>query len=352
MSPPASQPLRTVVAGLGRIGFGFHCPAIADNPGFQLAGLVDPLPDRRAEAAARFGAATSDSLDDMLRDAKPDLVVVASPTPFHAEQTLAALAHGAHVFCDKPVARSLAEFERMAAAARSAGRRFVAYQPCRHLPELRTLRSLLLQDLLGPVHLIRRSRCSYERRKDWQAFRAHGGGLLNNYGSHCLDELLWLLGDDAVRRVHCQTRSVATAGDADDFVKATLTTARGLLIDLEISQAAALTGPAWEVFGARGAARYDADRRTWQTRYYDVTTAPPLEAQTGLAAAGRLYHTESLPWREQTLPPAGEEPFDYYEALRLHLIGDAAPPVTLEETRSLLMLLERCRASAETGSCT
>ncbi|MFZ5497003.1 MAG: Gfo/Idh/MocA family oxidoreductase [Verrucomicrobiota bacterium] len=352
MNSSASQPLRTVVAGLGRIGFGFHCPSIIANPGFALVGIVDPLPDRRGEARARFGTATSDSLEDMLGQTNPDLVVVASPTPFHAGQALTAFAHGAHVFCDKPIARTLAEFDRMAAAAQTTGRRLVAYQPCRHQPELRTLRTLVEQGMLGPVHLIRRSRCNYERRKDWQAFKAHGGGLLNNYGSHCLDELLWLLGDDTISRVYCHTRSIATAGDADDFVKASLTTARGLLIDLEISQASALTGPVWEVFGAYGAARYDAGQRTWLIRHYDVAAAPPLEAQNGFAAADRLYHTETLPWHEQTLQSVGTESFDYYEALRRHLVEGAVPPVTLEETRSLLTLLERCRASTESGTCT
>lgn len=348
METRSSAPLRTIVIGLGRIGFGYHCPEIARSPNFELVGVVDPLPERRSEAEALWRTRSADSLAPLLREVRPDLVVIASPTSLHAEHALAAFAHGAHVFCDKPVARSVAEFDPMLAAARAAGRSLVAYQKRRFLPEIRALGDLLARGVLGPVHLIRRHHSGYARRADWQAFRAHGGGLLNNFGSHCLDELLWLLGDDPVRDVHCRVRRIATAGDADDFVKCLLVTARGVLVDLEISQATALAGPPWEVLGAHGAARWDEEKQLWHVRHYLPAEAPPLAAQPGLAAAGRLYATEPLPWREFSVPGPADNPHDYYAALWRHLALGEPPPVTADDSRRLLELLERCHASAAT----
>jgi predicted dehydrogenase len=339
-----------VVVGLGRIGFGFHAPAIARNPGFRLAGVADPLPERRAEAAAEWGVPSFASLEAMLETVRADVVVIASPTEFHAVQVLAAYAHGAHVLCDKPVARTVAELDLMLAAAVAAGRRFLAYQPYRLKPEVRALKAIIDRGLLGPIHLIRRARCNYERRSDWQALRAHGGGMLNNYGSHCLDELLVLTGAEAIRTVYCQTRCVATAGDAEDVVKAVLVTAGGCVLDLDISQASALPGPAWQVCGSRGGALWDEAARCWRIRYFRPEDLPPLTLQSGLAAAGRLYQTERLPWREETFSADQYPEPDYYDAAWRHFANGEDPPVTPAESRLLVGLIERCRASAASGA--
>ncbi len=342
--------LRAAVVGLGRIGFGFHAPAIAGNSGFQLVGVADPLAERRAEAEGKWKVRAFAALEPMLDAVAPELVVIASPTEFHAIQARAAYARGAHVLCDKPVARSVAEFDGMLDAARSAGRRFLAYQPDRMRPEIRALKALLADGRLGPVHLIKRARCDYNRRHDWQALQAHGGGMLNNYGAHGLDQLLWLTDAAPVRTVFCQLRRAATAGDAEDVVKALLVTEAGCLLDLEISQAAALAGPTWQVFGAFGAAQWDDAARGWRLRYFRPEDAPPRALQAGLAAAGRLYQDEQLPWREETF---SADPFpepDYYEAAWRYFVRGEPPPVTPEESRLLLTLIERCRASAESGA--
>ena len=347
--PSSPKPLRAAVVGLGRIGFGFHAPSIAQHAGFQLVGVADPLAGRRAEASAKWRVPSFESLERLLDAARPELVVVASPSEFHAEHALAAYARGAHVLCDKPVARTVAEYDRMLGAAQAAGRRFLAYQPARFAPEVRALKALLGRGLLGPIHLIKRARCNYVRRHDWQALQAHGGGMLNNYGAHCLDELLALTDAEPIRTVYCEMRRVATAGDAEDVVKAVLVTERGCLFDLDISQASALPGPAWQICGAHGGALWDEAARCWRLRYFHPEEAPPPAMESGLAAAGRLYQSEELPWREETFPAAPYPEPDYYEAAWRHFVRGEAPPVTPAESRLLLALIERCRASAASG---
>ena len=344
------MPLRAAVVGLGRIGFGFHAPAIARHPGYQLVGVADPLAERRAEATATWRVPSFDTLERLLDAARPELVVIASPTNFHAAQALAAYARGAHVFCDKPVARTVAELDEMLAAAQAAGRRFLAYQPARFVPEVRALKALLGRGVLGPIHLIKRARCNYVRRHDWQALQAHGGGMLNNYGAHCLDEMLALTGAEPIRTVYCETRCVATAGDAEDVVKAVLVTERGCLLDLDISQASALPGPAWQVCGSFGGALWDETTRCWRIRYFRPEEAPAPAIEAGLAAAGRHYQSEQLPWQEEHLSAAGFPEPDYYDAAWRYFVHGDAPPVTSAESRQLLTLIGRCRASAESGA--
>jgi predicted dehydrogenase len=343
--------LRTAVIGLGRIGFGYHCPEVAAAAGFALTAVSDPLPERLAEAHARWGVRGFADLAAMLTEVRPDLVVIASPTRFHRAHAEAALAAGAHVFCDKPVVESVAEFDPIVAAAGAANRRFVAYQPRRFAPEVSALREILRSGVLGRIHLVKRARCNFERRQDWQAWRANGGGMLNNYGAHCLDELLSVFGESPIARVFCETRCAVTAGDAEDVVKALLTRDDGLLIDLEISQASALPGPEWEISGANGAARWEGPERGWHLRRFHAAAAPRPTAQRHLAADGRRYQAETLPWADETVA-VRSTPFDYYQALRQHLVAGGPAPVTLDETRALLTLIERCRRSAETRTVT
>jgi len=344
-----SPPLRTALIGLGRIGFGYHAPAIARHRGFQFVGVADPLAERRAEATAQWQVPAFESVEAMLQQTRPDLVVVASPTAFHLEHVCAAFAASAHVLCDKPVARSVAEFDAMLAASTAAGRRLLAYQPARIRSELTTLREILAKTLIGPVHTIKRSNASYVRRNDWQAFLANGGGMLGNYGSHQLDEQLAVIGHAPIRSVFCQTRCVATSGDAEDFVKIVLVADDGVLVDIDISQAAAQPMSAWQVFGAHGAATWDAAARTWRVRYYVPGEAPALNRQPGLAAAGRKYAHEELPWQELAVAAPETDEYDYYELAWRYFAQNEPAPVTTGETRQLIELIDRCRASSTSG---
>lgn len=346
---PGRRSLRTVLIGLGRIGVGFHAVEIRRHPGFQLVGAADPLAERCAEAARDWGVPVYQTVDELLDAVRPEVAVIASPTAFHCEQARAAFNRGAHVLCDKPVARSAAEFDTVLTAAALAGRSFLAYQPHRVRPELYALQSLLRQGCLGPIHLIKRAQCNYARRNDWQAFRANSGGLLNNYASHFLDQAMALLGNDPITSVFCRTRCVATVGDAEDFVKIVLTARSGCLVDLDISQASAQPVAPWQVFGAHGAATWSDVERVWHAKYFRPNEAPPVAAQTGLAAEGRRYPGETLPWREETIRADNFPMTDYYELAWRYFVHGEPPPVTPQDSSCLLHLIERCRNSAAAG---
>lgn len=346
----ASSPsLRVALLGLGRIGFQFHGPAVRATPGFRFVAALDPLAERRTEVEALWQVRTYADLPDLLRAEQPDLVVVASPTPWHAEQTVAALRAGAHVLCDKPVARSVAEFDEMAAAATAARRKLVAYQPHRLSRRVRALRELVRSGKLGDIHQVRVVRWDYRRRNDWQAFTAHGGGMLNNYASHAIDEVVAGFGVEAIRSLRCETRRIASLGDAEDVVKALIVTAGGRIIDLDISQAAALDQESTSLEGSRGAAMWSREKQAWLVRWYDAREAAPLLPQDGQAAAGRSYNPDTLPWRAEEFTVPEVPAFSYYEAVHAHVLHDAPPPVSLAETRHVLDVIARCRAAANAG---
>src|SRR4051794_28369254 len=119
--------LRGAVIGAGGIVARLrHIPAFQEAAQSGLAEIVaicDPVPAALDAAGEQFGIADRylDYRDVLARD-DIDVVTIATPNSSHEPITLAALQAGKHVLCEKPLALSLDEAKRMAAAAGEAGR--------------------------------------------------------------------------------------------------------------------------------------------------------------------------------------------------------------------------------------
>jgi predicted dehydrogenase len=126
-----NSPLRVIVAGLGNMGRS-HALAYETNPDFEIAALVNrsdvPLP----EALMRHGIRRS--FDDALRDEKPDVAAIATYSDSHADYAIKAMEAGCHVFVEKPLATTVADAERVVAAAKGNGRKLVVGYILRHHP--------------------------------------------------------------------------------------------------------------------------------------------------------------------------------------------------------------------------
>jgi predicted dehydrogenase len=114
--------IRVAIIGLGAVTRNIHLPAYA-----QLRDRVKVVAGCDVEARARDWAAgrlpeTYDDPQEMIRQTRPDVIAVCTPPALHHEQTIAALAQGCHVFCEKPLAMSLEQADEMIAAAEQANR--------------------------------------------------------------------------------------------------------------------------------------------------------------------------------------------------------------------------------------
>ena len=112
------EPLRGGVIGAGVFG-GYHARQYANLPGSVLSAVLDTHPDRAAAVAMPLGGRGFHEMEAFLEAV--DVVTIASPATFHAEQALAALAAGKPVYIEKPIAISVADAERVRAAAAAKG---------------------------------------------------------------------------------------------------------------------------------------------------------------------------------------------------------------------------------------
>lgn len=329
--------IRVGVTGLGRIGWE-HCRALAGHADFTLVAVADPLAERGAEAATKFGCATFLTHNELVA-ADLDAVVIASPTHLHRAMALAAFKRRRHVLLEKPMAVTVTEARAIALAAKRAKLVLTVYQPHRLMAYHQQIRQVIAAGKLGQVYHVKRGAFGWVRRNDWQSLTKFGGGMLANYGAHFIDQLLDLTGGDIVN-VFCQLRHVAAMGDAEDVVKIVYRTRAGLLGEIEINQASPRSGYEIEVYGTHGVLWKEGDRL--KLRYFRKAELPAREMETGLASAGRQYPQDNARFYDEEIPIAAVHAVDVYANLARAIRTGSDPFVKPAETLAVMKLMERC----------
>ncbi|HVV08189.1 Gfo/Idh/MocA family oxidoreductase [Amycolatopsis sp.] len=193
----------TLRVGIVGVGWGAHVqvPAYRAAGGFDPVALCARTPERLGKVANRLGIedTSTDWRSFVARD-DLDVISVATPTGLHHEITVAALAAGKAVLCEKPLAADPAQAREMVKAAQSAGRPTGCCFENRWNPEWLAITEQVGAGLLGTPYFARVSRsASYWRperplQATWMYDRAQGGGYLAGMLVHDLDYLCTLLG--------------------------------------------------------------------------------------------------------------------------------------------------------------
>ena len=199
---------RVALIGLGEAGGSLHLPALAGIPSVTVVCALDPDARRRQQAAQRFSVPVTDSFDDLLASG-PDVVIVASPPGTHAEYVLRALAHGAHVFCEKPFVSSLDEADAIIAAAAAHRRQVAVNHEFRHMPIFRSVIDAVAQDgALRIVQIWQLMDLPPRSEPGWRGQMLQR--TLYDAGVHLVDLVLALFGERPVA-----VSAVTSSGEAD-----------------------------------------------------------------------------------------------------------------------------------------
>ncbi len=342
----AGDVIRIGVSGLGRIGWPFHCAQIARHPEFQFVAVHDPEPARREEAEKTYGVKAYAGFTDMLRESRLDAVAIATPTHLHRQMSVEALQAGCHVMLEKPMAPDSAEAAAIVKEAARRKRILTVYQPRRAEAYFQQLRSLIGSGIIGTLYHVRIGLFQFSIRNDWQALRKFGGGILNNYGAHGLDQLLQLVGYD-VQKLFCSLRIVASVGDAEDVVKIVLETGDGVIGEVDINQASTVTPYFIDAWGTRGVISIPPDDMAhFDVRYIEKEAVPRRALQPALASAGRRSPEGDVPFTEKHIAVDTSRAVDVYADFAKAIRTGSAPFVKPEEPLAVMKLIDRCRKEA------
>jgi hypothetical protein len=163
----------------------------ACNAGFDLVGVFDQSPDALATTLAEHNldkALAFDHAGNMLAAARPDAVVVSTTAPSHCEFVCSSAAAGArYIVCEKPMASSLEECDRMIAACRGAGAKLAINHQMRFMEQYTEVKALIDTPEFGGLRSM--------------VVTASNFGLAMN-GSHYFEAFRYLA-DEAVAEISC-----------------------------------------------------------------------------------------------------------------------------------------------------
>jgi predicted dehydrogenase len=239
----------------------------------HLAEISGELAARKAEEFG-FAKATGD-WRELVSDPEVDVVSITTPNAFHPEMAIAALEAGKHVWCEKPMAVALADAERMAAAAKAAGRITALGYNYIQNPVIRHIRKLLTEGAIGDVNHLRLEMdedfmADPEALFYWKSEASSGYGALDDFGVHPLSLVQYLFGP--VRRVIARLAMPYPDRPAGGGGRRRVETwdIASILVELQngVAGTMALDRSAWgrkgrialQIFGSMGTILYDQER--------------------------------------------------------------------------------------------
>ncbi|APR84033.1 Hypothetical protein A7982_09382 [Minicystis rosea] len=259
--------VRVALAGCG--GWGRNLlRVLVESPGAEVIAVADPSPQRKAVAAGLAPHAAVVSTFEEALAARPDAVVIATPPHTHASLALAALAAGADVFVEKPLATRAADADRLASRAAALGRVAMVGHLLRYHPAVVRLLEIAESGALGPLRRFEASRLSAAGDRSASA--------------------IWTLGPHDYSVLHAldpspmRTSSVR-AGPTGDPVLIEAQLASGLEVSIALSRVAPAKERWFRIVGATAAATFDdvraPDRVVVGTREHAVVWREPLAVE-------------------------------------------------------------------------
>ena len=250
------------VIGWGLIGCGDIsrkrvAPALRDITGCELVAVSRGRAELAADFAREFGARRwYSNWRELLTDAAVDAVYIATPVDLHAEQAIAAAEAGRHVLCEKPMALTTAQCDRMIDACQANGVKLgIAYY--RHFyPVIRRMKELLASGEIGTPVLTQIN--AFEMFNPPPGADRHwllepersGGGPMMDFGCHRIEVLLNLLGP--LVEVWSQHTTAALPRQVEDTSLASFRTSTGAIASLTVTHAAWEPQDTLVLFGSLG----------------------------------------------------------------------------------------------------
>jgi predicted dehydrogenase len=333
--------------GVGVIGHGFmgkvHSNAYLKIPYTYASPAAYPQlvamagRDERAliDTARRFGyRRVCTDWRELVEDAEVQIVDNCTPDNLHPEPSIAAVAAGKHVVCEKPLAMSVADARRMRDAAAKSGVKHLLCHNYRFLPAVRLTRELVEEGRLGTIYQFR-GRYLQQVGRDpgeatenvWYAAGTRSGVLLG-IGCHIIDLARFLVGEVRAVSGLVKTFNRSRTDRAGNSETVTADEVNYALVEFEggavgtLESAGISTGRknqcTWEINGSKGSVVFDLEDLNHLEVCLDDRSSDPVLGFTSVSVTGPNH-----PLPTMILPPGHNAGWEYGHLHALHHFLDA-----------------------------
>jgi scyllo-inositol 2-dehydrogenase (NADP+) len=330
--------INTALLSFGMSGTVFHAPFLTTVPGFNFYGVWERTKNIASEKYPQVK--TFRSLEDLLEDDAIELVIVNTPSVTHFDYTKKALLAGKHVVVEKPFTSTVEEADELIALAKEKNLVLSVFHNRRYDSDFRTIKKVLDEKLLGDIV---DAEFHYDRYTPELSYKTHketptpGVGCIYDLGSHLIDQALQLFGnpnavfaDIAINRPNSQV---------DDYIDIILfySTSR---VSLKSSYYVREPLAAYQIHGKLGSfikSKGDVQEVMLQAGHLpegeDWGKEPSHE--------DGLLHTEiNGKVVKEKIPTLAGNYGDYYSAIFESVVNGAPLPVTAEQGRDVISIIE------------
>ena len=338
----ADQKIQCAIIGYGPVfNWGWmHARWIGAVEDLELVAICDRDPARAATAKRDFPAVNIyTDMGEMLRQDEIDLVVVVTPHNTHAPIVIECLSAGKHTVVEKPMCITVAEATRMIEAAGRADRTLAVFHNRRHDGNVRAIKEVIDQGAIGEVFHIELATCGYRPvgAGPWREDKGLSGGGLYDWGAHAVDWVLSMIPGRMAQVTGFFHKLVWHEISNEDQTRAIIRFEKGCVVDIMQSRIAHIGKPfLWYILGTRGAIT-DTGQGALEG-YQKELIGPPGSHFILRTTAG-----------EQKVPYKDSDWVTYYEDLANHLLRGALVPVSGEDGRRVIGVLESAEKSARSG---
>lgn len=335
----------------GLIGFGgmgkWHTEILENVPEIELARIYD-IKEEKRKLAEEAGFHTYETEEAMLADESIDVILVATPNDTHRPIALRAMEAGKNVIVEKPATLSLKELTELEDMAGKTGRFLTVHQNRRWDEDLLTVREILKDQTMGEIFRIE-SRVHGSRGipGDWRKEKAHGGGMVLDWGVHLFDQIFRLTGERRLKTVYATLTNV-TNQEVDDGFTAVLRFEGGLEVLVEVGTNNFISLPRWYVLGENGSAvveDWDLSGKIVKAFSEEEKEIVPVRTAAGLTKTMAPRREDTI--RVEELPRVPGDIADFHRNVAAVLLRGEEPAVKLPEVKRVMRLMETVCESAE-----
>jgi myo-inositol 2-dehydrogenase/D-chiro-inositol 1-dehydrogenase len=183
-----------------------HAEALKMVPEAEVVAAASPNEEHVSAFADRHGIPRHfTDYRQLLALPEVSMITIACPNYLHAQVTIDAARAGKHVACEKPLAMSLEECDRMIDACRQAGVHLFYAEELLFAPKYVRAKTLADEGALGRVYMVRQQECHYGPHSDWfWDVELSGGGVLMDMGCHSIAFARWVYGNAPIESVYAE----------------------------------------------------------------------------------------------------------------------------------------------------